>query len=84
LHAGGRKQYRLVSGGSNFGCLPLEQHFGLSTIATIDAIEIRWPNGLDQRFEGLEVNKTYEFTEGRLETTEVYSKPSSSKRKRVK
>jgi tetratricopeptide (TPR) repeat protein len=84
LHAGGRKQFRLVSGGSNFGCLPLEQHFGLGDIAGIDAIEVRWPNGLNQRFEGLEVNNTYEFTEGRPGATEVYSKPSSSKRKRVK
>src|SRR5438034_8280688 len=32
LEAGGRKQYREVSGGSNFGCLPFEQHFGLAAI----------------------------------------------------
>ena len=30
VQAGGRWQYREVSGGSNFGCLPLEQHFGLA------------------------------------------------------
>ena len=64
VQADGRWQYREVSGGTNFGCLPLEQHFGLAAIAEMDAIEIRWPSGLKQRFEGLPINRTYEFTEG--------------------
>jgi hypothetical protein len=50
LVAGGRKQYREVSGGTNFGCMPFEQHFGLADIGEIDALEIRWPSGLTQRF----------------------------------
>ena len=44
--AGGRKQFREVSGGSNFGCLPFEQHFGLAAISKVDALEIRWPSGI--------------------------------------
>src|SRR5262249_39429155 len=64
LCAGGRRQYREVTGGSNFGCLPLEQHFGLGGISKVDAVEIRWPSGLEQRFEGLELNRVLEFTEG--------------------
>jgi len=64
LEAGGRKQYREVSGGSNFGCLPFEQHFGLAAIEKIDALQIRWPSGLIQRFTDLPVNTTLRITEG--------------------
>ena len=45
LWAGGREQHRLVSGGSSFGCLPYEQHFGLGTLTQIEWLEIRWPSG---------------------------------------
>jgi hypothetical protein len=72
LEAGGRLQYREVSGGSNFGCLPFEQHFGLGMIGTIDAVEIRWPSGLKQRFAGLPVNTTCEITEGLNTWRDVY------------
>ena len=65
LEAGGKKQYREISGGTNFGCLPLEQHFGMGGITSVDAVVVRWPSGLVQRFGDLEINKTYEFTEGR-------------------
>jgi tetratricopeptide (TPR) repeat protein len=64
LEAGGRKQYREISGGTNFGCLPFEQHFGLGTATKVDAIQIRWPRGLVQRFTGLPVNDTVRLTEG--------------------
>ena len=75
LHAGGKKQHREVSGGSNFGCLPLEQHFGLAAIEAVDSIEIRWPSGLRQRFENLPINTTIQFTEGEPSWASVYSKP---------
>jgi len=64
LEAGGRKQYREISGGTNFGCLPFEQHFGLGSATKVDAIQIRWPRGLVQRFTGLPVNDTVRLTEG--------------------
>jgi tetratricopeptide (TPR) repeat protein len=64
LEADGRKQYREVSGGTNFGCLPFEQHFGLANAQKVDAIQVRWPSGLMQRFIGLPVNDTVSFTEG--------------------
>ncbi len=74
VQAAGRWQYREVSGGTNFGCLPLEQHFGFAAIESIDAIEIRWPSGLRQRFEGLAINRTYEYTEGEASWRDVYAK----------
>lgn len=64
LEAGGRKQYREVSGGTNFGCLPLEQHFGLAKAAKVDRLQIRWPSSLVQRFTDLPINDTVLFTEG--------------------
>jgi hypothetical protein len=73
LEAGGRKQFREVTGGSNFGCLPFEQHFGLAGLARVEAVEIRWPSGLRQRFEGLPANRTVEFTEGAAGWKDVYA-----------
>jgi tetratricopeptide (TPR) repeat protein len=74
LEAGGRRQYREISGGTNFGCLPLEQHFGLGKLDKIDAMEVRWPSGLKQRFTNTPINKTLEFTEGALGWKDVYTK----------
>ena len=74
LEAGGRRQVREVSGGSNFGCTPFEQHFGLGTLAKVDALEIRWPtSGLVQRFIDLPANRTLRFVEGQAAWEDVYS-----------
>jgi tetratricopeptide (TPR) repeat protein len=75
LDAGGRKQYREVSGGTNFGCLPLEQHFGLGKLGRIDALEVHWPSGIKQVFTDLPHNKTLEFTEGLEGWRDVYARP---------
>jgi hypothetical protein len=72
LEAGTSKQYREVSGGSNFGCTPFEQHFGLATLEKVDAIQIRWPSGLVQRFANLPANDTLLFTEEQTTWAKVY------------
>ena len=77
IEAGGRTQFREVTGGSNFGCLPLEQHFGLGSISQVDAVEIRWPSGLKQRFQNLPVNATLQFTEGQADWHDVYQKAAA-------
>jgi tetratricopeptide (TPR) repeat protein len=64
LRAGGREQYREVGGGTNFGCLPYEQHFGLAGSERVESLEIRWPSRLVQRFENLPVNQTLRIREG--------------------
>ncbi|MGH9721605.1 MAG: FG-GAP-like repeat-containing protein [Bryobacteraceae bacterium] len=74
IGAGGRTQHRLVSGGSNFGCLPLEQHFGIGAIDRVDWLEIWWPSGLTQRLENPPVNSTIRITEGQEEWQEVYQR----------
>jgi len=72
LEAGGRSQHRLVSGGSGFGCLPYEQHFGLGSLTQVDVLEISWPSGLRQRFVNLPFNDTIRITEGKDGWEPVY------------
>jgi len=74
LEAGGREQHRLVSGGSGFGYLPYEQHFGLADWTKVDALEIWWPSGLKQRFVNLPSNDTIRITEGGDGWERVYPK----------
>ena len=66
-------QMREVSGGSNFGCLPFEQHFGLGTAAGVNSIAIRWPGGLRQTVTDLPINRTIEITEGLARWRDVYA-----------
>jgi len=73
LRAGGRQQVREVSGGTGFGCLPCEQHFGLSKLTRIDELEIRWPSGLRQQLENLPINDTIRIIEGRSDWEVVYN-----------
>ena len=78
LLRGGEKQIREVTHGSSFGCLPLEQHFGLGKATQIDALEIRWPSGLVQRVVNPPVNQTIRVIEGKAEWEYVYSRPDQS------
>ncbi len=64
LRAGGRDQHRLVSGGSGFGSLPYEQHFGLGTLLEVDELEIHWPSGHIQQLGTLQINRTLRIVEG--------------------
>ncbi len=72
LTAGGRDQHRLVSGGSFFGCLPLEQHFGLGDLLHADALRIRWPSGRRQTVDNPPINTTIRIVEGRRGWEDVY------------
>jgi tetratricopeptide (TPR) repeat protein len=79
LEAGGRSQNRAVDGGSGFGCLPFEQHFGLAQIQQVNSLEIRWPSGLTQQLSSLPVNKTIRIVEGRPGWEDVYKKLNDSR-----
>jgi tetratricopeptide (TPR) repeat protein len=65
LRTGDSQQMREVSGGTNFGCLPAEQHFGLGTRTEIGALEIRWPSGLNQIVERPPINSTIRVVEAK-------------------
>jgi hypothetical protein len=71
---GNSKQIKEVNHGSSFGCLPLEQHFGLGTATTIGAIEVRWPSGLVQRIDNPPVNDTIRIVEGENGWQPVYKR----------
>ena len=74
LEFDGREQHRVINGGTNFGCLPFEQHFGLGQATSIDALEVRWPSGLVQRFSKPPVNRTIAIEEGAGVWRDVYQK----------
>ena len=50
VRAAGQTWIREVNGGNGYASQsPTRLHFGLGTVAKIDAIEIRWPNGLVEK-----------------------------------
>jgi tetratricopeptide (TPR) repeat protein len=65
LTAGGREQHRVINGGSNFGCLPPQQHFGLGDLEQVDLLEINWPSGIRQILVSLPANTVQRVTEPR-------------------
>ncbi len=72
LTSGESMQMREIGGGTNFGCLPFEQHFGLGERTTVDHLDIRWPSGVRQRIVNPPVNQTIRVTEGQSEWEYVY------------
>jgi hypothetical protein len=58
--AGGITQRRVITAGTSFlSCEPPEAHFGLGAAATIDRLEIRWPNGTTQSWEKMPANQRF-------------------------
>jgi tetratricopeptide (TPR) repeat protein len=78
LLRGNSQQMREVTHGSSFGCLPLEQHFGLGAATQVDAIEVRWPSRLTQTVENPPVNQTIRVIEGQSEWEYVYPAQAQS------
>ena len=81
LTAGGRSQHRLMTGGTGFGSLPFEEHFGLGNLDRVESLEILWPSGLRQHVGSLPVNNTIRIVEGTNGWKEVYpqkAKPAAS------
>ena len=64
---------REVNHGASFGCLPLEQHFGLGKASQVECLEIRWPSSLVQRVENPPVNQTIKVTEGQPGWSYIYA-----------
>jgi hypothetical protein len=51
-------------GGSYYSQNDPRPHFGLGSASRIDRLEVRWPNGLEEAWVGLEVNRVLTLTEG--------------------
>jgi len=69
------------SGGSYLSSNDPRLHFGLGKARTVDSLEIRWPSGLVQRFEGLDGDRFLVIEEGgepRASATASSGKPERS------
>ena len=63
--AGGVTQVDEVrGGGSYYSQNDFRRHFGLGAATTIERIEVRWPNGLEERWTGGAVNRLVRLEEG--------------------
>lgn len=61
---GGRQIHATVSTGGSFGSSSLQQEIGLGEADRVDALEITWPSGFVQRFNGLRAESHYHLREG--------------------
>jgi hypothetical protein len=65
VRAGGMTQFNEVkAGGSYLSQNDLRLHFGLGTAATMDSVQIRWPNGNTEELKNLAADKIYTIVEG--------------------
>jgi hypothetical protein len=63
--AGGFRQMDEVrSGGSYLSQSDLRLHFGLGDAAKIDKVEVKWPDGSTQSFEGVAADRFYKLKQG--------------------
>ena len=63
--AGGVTQVQEVrGGGSYYSQNDRRLHFGLGSAARIDALDVRWPSGLEELWSNLEVNQIVTLKEG--------------------
>ncbi|PYR03690.1 MAG: CRTAC1 family protein, partial [Acidobacteria bacterium] len=51
-------------GGSYLSQNDFRVHFGLGDAATIERVDVRWPNGLEESWDGLTVDTFHVLKEG--------------------
>lgn len=65
LVAGGRRQARETSAGSNFlSSNPAEAHFGLGATGALQSLQVRWPDGQIERFAAPGVDQALQLVRG--------------------
>ncbi|HEX2162325.1 MAG TPA: CRTAC1 family protein [Thermoanaerobaculia bacterium] len=65
LTAGGVRQVQEVDGGNGYASQSsLRLHFGLGAAVRVERIEVRWPSGLVEVVEGVEVDRSTRVVEG--------------------
>ena len=52
-------------------------HFGIGEADEIERLMIRWPDGLEEEFSGLELNRRYEIVQGSGQATLVQSRSAT-------
>jgi hypothetical protein len=63
--AGEVQQWQEVRGGGSYlSQNDFRVHFGLAAAARVDRIDVRWPNGLEERWEDLAADRVHTLKEG--------------------
>ncbi len=62
--AGQRILRRTVGGASYLSQSSRRIHFGLGSASKLDSLEVRWPGGHSETYDGIGVNAAWELTEG--------------------
>jgi hypothetical protein len=61
----GQKRLGFVNGGNSFaGQSSARVHFGLGAATSLESVEVRWPSGLVQNFQGLAIDRLHKLREG--------------------
>ena len=68
---GARTLHTVVSSGGSYGGSTLAQEIGLGDATSIKAVEVRWPGGASQRFEGGQSGRRYRIVQDRPELDEL-------------
>jgi len=63
--AGGVQQWQEVRGGGSYlSQNDFRVHFGLGAATRVDRLDVRWPNGLEESWERLDVDRFHTLKEG--------------------
>ena len=62
--AGVTQVQEVRGGGSYYSQNDLRAHFGLGRATTVERLEVRWPNGLEESWSGVDVNRILTLKEG--------------------
>jgi enediyne biosynthesis protein E4 len=60
----GEQRQEVRGGGSYYSQSDLRLNFGLGPSTTIERLIVRWPNGLEESWSGLAINRLHTLTEG--------------------
>ena len=79
IEAGGEKQMRQVSAGSGYASQNSARlYFGLNDKSHAEAMTVRWPSGLVERFENVKAKQLVRITEGKgIEVTTLPARGSA-------
>ena len=73
LTAGGRRQVGVRYGGGSYqSAVSPRVHFGLGPATRIDRLEVAWPSGRVDAFEGLDADRVYRIVEGEPKPQEIH------------
>ena len=64
VSAGGTQLQEVRGGGSYYSQNDLRPHFGLGRDAVVDRVDVRWPNGREERWTAPKVDQILTLTEG--------------------